>query len=54
MIQERPSKIIINERLHYMIILNNKPFLEEHKNLQNSLKIWKRSQTREIKALEKF
>jgi hypothetical protein len=28
--------------------------LEEHKNLQNSLKIWKRSQTREIRAFEKF
>jgi len=27
--------------------------LEEHKNLENSLKIWKRSQTREIRALEK-
>jgi len=28
--------------------------LEEHKNLQNSLKIWKTFQTREIRALEKF
>jgi hypothetical protein len=26
MIQKRPSKIIINERLHYMIILNINPF----------------------------
>jgi hypothetical protein len=26
MIQEKPSKIVINERLHYMIILNINPF----------------------------
>jgi hypothetical protein len=26
MIKERPSKILINERLHYMIILNINPF----------------------------
>jgi hypothetical protein len=26
MIQERPSKIVINGRLHYMIILNINPF----------------------------
>jgi len=41
-------KIALDDHLEY------KPSLEEHKNLQNSLKIWKRSQTREIRALEKF
>ncbi len=41
-------KIALHDHLEY------KAFLEENKNLQNSLKIWKRSQTREIRALEKF
>jgi hypothetical protein len=31
MIEEKPSKIVINERLHYMIILNISPFWKNKK-----------------------